>query len=188
MEIRYARAAKRRQRCRRVRRDERHQRLAGTRALDDRPHRRLRLRPRRRADDHEQQVEFRRRQENVECGFHGVVARAGDGEVDHPCGLHVDAGCGEPRQSLGACRLDVDAATRERIDHHGGAARGRRHHADALAPAGSSRHPREQRQTLEQAVEGIDPGNAAGAEKDVGDVVLARERARVGHRELARSG
>src|ERR1700752_2006612 len=58
-----------------------------------------------------------------------------------------------------------------------------RHHADALAPAaGRDRHAREQRQALEQALERIDPRNAAGLEKLIGDVVFARERAGVRNR------
>src|SRR5215510_3632653 len=62
-----------------------------------------------------------------------------------------------------------------------------RANVDALAPAtGCDRHTREQRQTLDQALEGVDPRNAAGLEELIGDVVLARERAGVRDRKLAR--
>ncbi len=53
-------------------------------------------------------------------------------------------------------------------------------------PRSATGYPRQQRQSLDQAVEGIDPGDAAGFEENIGDVVLARECAGVRDRELAR--
>ena len=120
--------------------------------------------------------------------FMVVVLRAGNGEIDQPRRLDLDAGGGEPRQSRGARRLDGDTAARERIDHHGGATRRSRNHADVLAPRARcrERHAGEQRQALDQAVERIDPGDAAFGEKHVGDVVLARQRTGMRDRQLAR--
>jgi hypothetical protein len=189
VEVRHAGTAQCGQRLRRFRRDERHQRLARARALDDRPHGLFRLRPRRRANDGEHEIEFRCRQQNVQRGFHGVVLRAGDGEVDEPRRLDFDPGGGELCQGRGAGLLDGDTAARQRIDHHGRAAR-RRCHDPYIAPPAAcrDRHAREQWQTLDQRVERIDPGDAAFGEKDVGDVVLPRERAGMRDRELARRG
>jgi hypothetical protein len=95
-----------------------------------------------------------------------------------------------PRQGRGARRLDGDPAARQRIDHHGGAACRRGQHADAPAPCAArrQRHAGEQRQAFDQPVQGIDPRDAAFGEKHIGDVVLAGERARVRHRQLARRG
>ena len=56
-----------------------------------------------------------------------------------------------------------------------------------LAPAaGRNRHPRQQRQAFDQGVERVDPRDAASLEENIGDVVLAGERAGMGDRELAR--
>ena len=49
-----------------------------------------------------------------------------------------------------------------------------------------NRHPRQQRQAFDQAVERVDPRDAASLEEDIGDVVLAGERAGMGDRKLAR--
>ena len=89
---------------------------------------------------------------------------------------------------VGARRLDRDAAHRQRIDHHGGAAGRGGDDADARAArrALRDRHAREQRQALDQAVERLDARDAAVGEERVGDVVLAGERAGVRDRELAR--
>src|SRR5262249_55994995 len=97
VEVRHAGPTERRQRLRRFRRDERHQRLAGTCTVDDRPHRLFRLRPCRRADDGEHKIEFRRRQQNVEGGFDRLVLRPGNGEVDEPRRLDLDPRAGHLR-------------------------------------------------------------------------------------------
>ena len=54
--------------------------------------------------------------------------------------------------------------------------------------AGRNRHPRQQRQAFDQGVERVDPRDAASLEESIGDVVLARKRAGMGDRELARRG
>ena len=201
MEIRHAGTAQHGQRLRRLGREERSQRLAGAGALDDRAHRHLRLRARGRAEHREHEIEFGRGQQDVERRLHGVVARARDREIDQPRRLDLDARGGEARERRVARALDRDAAARQRIDHHGGAARRGGEHADractlrvaALAArfarqrGGHRRgHARQQRQPFDQRVERIDPRDAAFGEKHVGDVVLAGERAGVGDRELAR--
>ena len=132
------------------------------------------------------EVVFRRGGEDIERRLHHVVARSRQRHVDDPRRLDVDAGGLEARQRLGARRLDRDAAGAERIDHHGGAAAGGGDDADRRAARGPHRHPRQQRQALDQAVERVDARDPAVGEERVGHVVLAGERAGMRHRELAR--
>ena len=157
-------------------------------AVDDRPHGLVRLRTRRRPDDREHEIEFRRGQHEVERDLHGVVACAGYGEVDEAGRPDLDACGGKPRPRRGARRLDGDAAAGERVDHHGGTARRRGHHADLLAPAARERHAGKERQPFEQAVERVDPRDAAGGEKDICDIIIAGERAGMCDGKLARRG
>ena len=69
---------------------------------------------------------------------------------------------------------------------------GRGDHADPRRLRGRraprDRHAREQRQSLDQAVQRLDPGDAAIGEERLRHVVLAGERAGMGDRELARLG
>ena len=112
------------------------ERLAGTGAVDDRLHGELGMEARRRADHRQDEIEFGRRQQDVERGLHHVVAGAGGGEVDETRRRDLDAGRVEPRERLGARPFDRDAAHGEAIDHHGGAATGCGHHADTRCALG----------------------------------------------------
>ena len=103
-------------------------------------------------------------------------------------GVTVDALRGEAREGLGARLRDLDAAHRERIDHHDGAAgRGGQHRDARRARADRpDRRAAHQRQRLEQAFEAFDPRDAAIGEERARDIVLAGERAGMGDGKLAR--
>ena len=93
------------------------------------------LRARRRAEHRQHEIEFGRGQQDVERRLHGVVARARDREIDQPRRLDLDARGGEAGERRVARALDRDAAARQRIDHHGGAARRGGDHADRASGA-----------------------------------------------------
>jgi hypothetical protein len=65
----------------------------------------MRLRPGGRADDRQQEIEFRCGGENVERGLDAVVTSAGDGEIDEARGLDLDPGAGEAGERRRAGRL-----------------------------------------------------------------------------------
>ena len=99
-------------------------------------------------------------------------------------GVTVDAGGGEARERRRARRLDRDAAHRQRIDHHGGAAGrswSRRRRAARRARRARDRHAAQQRQPLDQAVERIDARDAA-----IGEERARRRRPRRRARRCAR--
>ena len=149
------------------------------------------MEPRRRADDREHKIEFRRRQQNVERRPSCLVAGAGDREIDQARRRDLDP-CGrEARQRLGA---------RPRRSSRRALASGS---ITMVAPPAvvvttptsarartcrSRRHPRQQRQAPISASSVVDARDAASREEGVGHIVLARERAGMRDRKLARRG
>jgi hypothetical protein len=186
VEIRHPCLAERGTRLRGFGHQEHRDRLVGAGAVDDGLHGKLRIEPCRGADHHHHEIELRCHGQNVERRLHDLVAGARERQIDEPRARHLDAGGIEPRIGRLARRHHVDPAARQRVDHHGGAAcRGGDDGRAGRAPVAPRRHARQQRQALDERREGFHPGDAAVAQKGVGDVVLAGERARVGHGELA---
>ncbi len=191
MEIRHARRGEPRQRVRSLGHEKRRDRLFGTGAIDDRLDREIGIEPRRGADHDHDQIEFWRRGENIERALHHIILRTGEREIDDPRRRHVQPGHGlDARQRLRRRRLDRNAACRERIDHHGRTARRGRDDGDGRTSglAGDWTHARQQRESLDQALQRIDAGDAALGEEHAGEIILTRERAGVRHRKLARCG
>ena len=83
---------------------------------------------------------------------------------------------------------DLDAAHGKRIDHHDGATGRGGEDGDARRPRahGTDRRAPHQRQCLDQSFEAFDARDATIGEERARYVVLARERASVGHRQFAR--
>jgi hypothetical protein len=146
-EIRHAGGTEPRQGFRRVRHEECGDRLGRFRALEDRLHRALGQETRRGADHGDDEIEFRRVGKHLERRLHGRILRAGNREIDQPCRRDIDAGRrAHARRRMRARRLNGNASHGQRIDHHGGAAGGGRHHGDgrhAIA-AFDPRHPGQQ--------------------------------------------
>ena len=95
---------------------------------------------------------------------------------------------GEARKRLGARLRDLDAAHRERIDHHDGAAGRRGEHRDPRRPCAdrADRRAAHQRHRLDQRFEAFDPRDAAIGQERARHIVLAGERAGVRDGKLAR--